>query len=175
MLDTDCRAQRMTWVRTSRRPFVVASTMPTMASTTAMTTSSLLLAGILKPLPPPWPAQAKNTNSSTRCTMAPAATLSPTPVTASAGSTPAFCMNRTFSAMPPTLAGVTRLTNDDASCASTLGTNGRCSGTPPAMPIADGDVGQQRQHDGTRRASPSSPMRSARKLSPTLASCGSRT
>ena len=59
------------------------------------------------------------------------------PVTAGAGSTPAFCMKRTFRAMPPTLAGVTRLTNDDAICACTVGTNGRRSGTPPAIPMAD--------------------------------------
>ncbi len=69
--------------------------------------------------------------------MAPAAVLSPTPVTAFAGSTPAFCMNRTFRAMPPTLAGVTRLTKLDASWACTLGTGGNGSGTPPAIPTAD--------------------------------------
>ena len=39
--------------------------------------------------------------------------------------------------MPPTFAGVTRLTNDDAAWAPTFGTNGRWPGTPPAMPIAD--------------------------------------
>ena len=59
------------------------------------------------------------------CTTAPAAALSPMPVTASAGSMPHFCMKRTLSAMPPTLAGVTRLTNDEASCTSTLAASGR--------------------------------------------------
>ena len=62
--------------------------------------------------------------------------LRPTPVTADAGSTPAFCMNRTFSAMPPTLAGVIRFTNDDANCAPTVGTNGNGSGTLPIVHIA---------------------------------------
>ena len=47
--------------------------------------------------------------------MPPATTLRPTPVTASAGGTPAFWRKRTFSAMPPTLAGVTRFTNELAS------------------------------------------------------------
>ena len=46
-------------------------------------------------------------------------------------------MNRTLSAMPPTFAGVTRLTNDDASCVSTVGPNGSGSGTPPISPIAE--------------------------------------
>ena len=46
--------------------------------------------------------------------------VEPVPVTASAGSTPAFCRKRTFSAMPPTFAGVTRLTKLDANCASTV-------------------------------------------------------
>ena len=59
------------------------------------------------------------------------------PVTAAAGSTPAFCMKRTFSAMPPTFAGVTRLTNDDAICVSTVGPKGSRSGTPPIRPTAE--------------------------------------
>ncbi len=55
-----------------------------------MTTSSLLLLGSANP-PPLRPAQAKKTKSSTMCTTPPARTLSPMPVTASAGGTPAFC------------------------------------------------------------------------------------
>ena len=43
------------------------------------------------------------------------------PVTAWAEGTPAFCRYRTLSAMPPTLAGVTRLTKDEASWARTVG------------------------------------------------------
>ena len=62
-------------------------TMPTTASTTAMTASSLLLAGTWNPLVL-CPAQAKKTNSSTMCTTPPATTFRPMPVTASAGSTP---------------------------------------------------------------------------------------
>ena len=50
---------------------------------------------------------------------------------------PTFCMKRTLSAMPPTFAGVTRLTNDDAAEAPTLATNGRWPGTPPCWPIAE--------------------------------------
>ena len=52
-------------------------------------------------------------------------------MTASGGATPAFCRKRRLSAIPPTFAGVTRFTNDDASWAARLGPNGRCSGTPP--------------------------------------------
>ena len=69
-------------------------------------------------------------------TMAPAATLSPMPVTAFAVRRPAFCRNRTLSAIPPTLAGVTRLTNDDASCAPTVGRNGSALRYPTVSPIA---------------------------------------
>ena len=39
--------------------------------------------------------------------------------------------------MPPTFAGLTRLTNDDASCVSTVATNGSGTVTPPASPIAE--------------------------------------
>ena len=70
-------------------------------------------------------------------TTPPASTFSPIPETAAAGSTPAFCRKRTFSAIPPTLAGVTRLTKEDAICVSTVGTIGRWFGTPPIKPIAD--------------------------------------
>ena len=55
-------------------------------------------------------------------------------MTAWAEGTPAFCRYRTLSAMPPTLAGVTRLTNDDASWARMVGTSGICCGTPPVNP-----------------------------------------
>ena len=107
-------------------------------------------------------------------TIPPATTLSPMPVTASAGSTPAFCMKRTLSAMPPTLAGVTRLTNDDASCASTVGTNGRCSATLPRRPNA---AATYVSPDSAMHASDPTELaeRRAWKLSSTLASCGRRT
>ena len=52
-------------------------------------------------------------------------------------STPAFCRKRTFNAIPPTLAGVTRLTNDEAICTSTADPSGTVSGTPPTSPTAD--------------------------------------
>ena len=56
-----------------------------------MMTSRRLLLGSLKPAFP-FPAQKKNTNSSTKWTMPPANTFSPIPATASADGTPAFCM-----------------------------------------------------------------------------------
>ena len=102
-----------------------------------MATSSLLLDGILKLLLSLWPAHATNTTSSTRCTMPPDSHVEPDPGDAPPPvPTPAFCRKRTLSAIPPTFAGVTRLTNDDASWAARLGPNGRCSGTPPASPTA---------------------------------------
>ena len=62
--------------------------------------------------------------------------LRPTPVTAWAGGIPAFCMKRTFTAMPPTLAGVTRLTKlGRTACTGWLA--GSRPGTPPAMPTAE--------------------------------------
>ncbi len=89
-LASDCLSAGTTRVVTRRRPCRVAMARPTRASTTAMTTSSRLLLGNEKPLPPR-PAQAKNTISSTMWTIAPATTLRPIPVTASADGTPAFC------------------------------------------------------------------------------------
>ena len=70
-------------------------------------------------------------------TMAPATELTPTAATAAAGSTPAFWRNRTLSVMPPTLAGVMRLTNDDAIWAATAGTSGTAWwGAPPMIETA---------------------------------------
>ena len=56
--------------------------------------------------------------------------------------------------MPPTFAGVTRLTNDEASWARIVGTNGSRCGTPPVMPIAGGDVRDARHHDATGEPAP---------------------
>ena len=147
--------------------------MPRSASTTAITTSSLLLEGTWNPLPPPWPAQATNTKSSKMCITPPAAELRPTPVTAWAGGMPAFCMKRTLRAIPPTLAGVTRLTKDEAICACRFGQNGSGWGTPPARPMADAayvsiDI------TAATSSQPQLAERMAWTLSSTLASCGSR-
>ncbi len=90
MLASDCLTAGTTWADTSRRPRRVAMARPNSASTTAMTTSSLLLLGIENVLPLR-PAQAKNTNSRTMWTIPPATTLRPMPVTAWADGTPAFC------------------------------------------------------------------------------------
>ena len=70
MLASDCRTAGHTFVMTSRRPHRDAMAMPSTASDTAMTTSSLLLLGSENPLPPPRPAQAKKRNSSTMWTIA---------------------------------------------------------------------------------------------------------
>ena len=73
---------------------------------------------------------------STRCMMAPARLFTPTAATLAAVSDPAFCRNRAFSAIPPTLAGDTRLMNDDANWATTVGQNGTWPGTPPMSAAA---------------------------------------
>ena len=95
------------------------------------------------------------------------------PVTASAGGDAAFCMKRTLSAMPPTLAGVTRLTNDEATCASTLGRTavGSARRRPCRPPTATYVT-----HDITTHTASHTQFadRNARMLSSTLASCGSR-
>src|SRR5437763_327452 len=69
-------------------------------------------------------------------TTAPARLLTPTAATPALASTPDFCRNLAFSAMPPTLAGETRLTNDDAPWASTVGQNRMRCGTAPIRATA---------------------------------------
>ena len=90
MLRHDRLRNPSTVVRITRRPFRVANTIPRSASTTARTTSTLLLDGIENPVPPPRPAHARKATSSTTWTTPPTSELRPTPVTASAGSTPTF-------------------------------------------------------------------------------------
>ena len=106
--------------------------------------------------------------------MPPASTLRPTPVTASAGAIPAFCMYRTFNAIPPTFAGVTRLTNDDARATCTVGTNGRSSRTPPIMPTPAATY-VSADATSTPASHPQLADPRAAMLSSTLASCGSST
>ena len=111
--------------------------MPMTAAATARTASNVLLDGSLNVLPaPPRPAQAKKITRSTPWTRAPASELTPTAATPADGSTPAFCRKRTFSAMPPTLDGDTRLTNEEAPWVRTVGQNGTRTETPPSSPMA---------------------------------------
>ncbi|MGH3200327.1 MAG: hypothetical protein ACRDOH_34910 [Streptosporangiaceae bacterium] len=49
---------------------------------------------------------------------------------------PDFCRKRTFSAIPPTLDGETRSTNEEAPWVSTVAQNGTRAGTPPSSPTA---------------------------------------
>ena len=102
----------------------------------ARISSSLLLDGSLNAWARPWPDQAKKTTIKTRCTMAPARLLTPTAATPALVSTPDFCRYRAFSAMPPTLAGETRLTNDEAAWASTVGQNRIRGSTAPISATA---------------------------------------
>ena len=120
----------------NRRPGRVASTMPTTAMTTARISSSLLVEGSLNALASPRPAQVKKTTIKTRCTMAPTRLFTPTAATPELVSTPDFCRNRAFSAIPPTLAGETRLINDEAAWASTVGQNRIRGSTAPISATA---------------------------------------
>ena len=88
------------------------------------------------PFRTPRPAQAKKTTRSAAWTVSPASALTPTAATPADGSTPDFCRNRTFSAIPPTLEGDTRLTNEEAPWDSTVGQNGTRTETPPSSPMA---------------------------------------
>jgi hypothetical protein len=110
--------------------------MPITASMTARISRILLPDGSLNAFVRSWPASTKNTTMSTRCMTAPARLFTPTAATLAGPSDPAFCRNRAFSAIPPTLAGDTRLMNDDANWATTVGQNGTWPGTPPMSAIA---------------------------------------
>lgn len=57
--------------------------------------------------------------------------LTPSPARAEVSSTPFFWRNRTFVAMPPTLAGLVLLVNEPANCTRTTGISGILSGTDP--------------------------------------------
>ena len=95
-------------------------------------------------------------------------------MTASAGGTPAFCMYRTLSAMPPTFAGVTRLTNDEASCGLHRRHERQPLGDAADQADGRGDVGEP----DITTAPASHPQLAdprASTLSSTLASWGSRT
>ena len=110
--------------------------MPMTAMTTARISSSLLVEGSLNALDSPRPAQVKKTTIKTACTMAPTRLFTPTAATPELVSTPDFCRNRAFSAMPPTLAGETRLINDEAAWASTVGQNRIRGSTAPISATA---------------------------------------
>ena len=83
--------------------------------------SSLLVDGSLNAWPSPRLDQAKKITIKIRWTTAPARLFTPTAATPALAGTPDFCRYLAFSAMPPTLAGDTRLMNDDAPWASTVG------------------------------------------------------
>ena len=106
------------------------------AASTARISSSLLVDGSLNAWPRLRLATAKKNTSRIPWTIAPARALSPTAATPAVGSTPDFCRKRAFSAIPPTLAGDTRLMNDDAAWVRTVGQNGTRPGTPPSRETA---------------------------------------
>src|SRR6185503_14736621 len=135
-LTAEERTALTTGASTLRRPHRVNIIAPASARSTAMTTSALLLDGTLNARPIALPDQTKKMTRSAAWTRPPATLFRPTPATAVAGSTPDFARNRMLSTMPPMLAGVTRLTNDDATCASVAGTNATRWGTEPMIPIA---------------------------------------
>src|SRR6516162_5689305 len=119
-----------------RRPGRVASTRPTTARMTEAITNSVVLDGSLNTPFSPRRAQAKKITIMTRWTRAPTKLLTPTAAAPEVVSTPHFCRNRVFRAMPPTLPGETRLTNDEANWATTVGQNGTRRGTAPMSETA---------------------------------------
>ena len=123
--------------------------------TTARTRSSVLLDGSANVLPSSraGPGEERRRSSST-CMMPPASEFRPTPAAALGGSTPHFCMNRMFSAIPPMLAGDTRLTNEDAHWVSRVGPNGRRVRHRPEHRDRAGHVGQERHRHDHRHPHP---------------------
>src|SRR5690242_17336876 len=115
----------------NRRPGRLASRIPMTARMTARIASSVLVDGSLNAWPTLRLDQAKKLTIKIKWTMAPTRLFTPTAATPAVGSTPDFCRNRAFSAMPPTLAGDTRLMNDDAPWARTVGPSRiRCETAP---------------------------------------------
>ena len=102
----------------------------------ARSSSSLLAGGSLKAWASRCPARVKKMTSRIRCATAPIRALTPTAATPALGGTPFFCRNRAFRAMPPTLAGETRLTNDEAAWVKVAGQNGTGPGTAPISAAA---------------------------------------
>src|SRR5437763_728471 len=116
-----------------RRPHRVAITTPSAAASTARTSKTLLPDGNLNALVSAVPDQAKKSAIRRMCMTAPARLLSPTAATAVGESTPDRWRYRTLSAIPPTLAGETRLTKDEADWVSRVGPKDRRCGTEPMM------------------------------------------
>src|SRR5215471_2389495 len=113
------------------RPGRVASRMPMTARMMAKIASSLLADGILKAWPRLRLDQAKKITIKIRWTMAPARLFTPTAATPALVLTPDFCRYLAFSAMPPMLAGDTRLINDEAPWAKTVSQSRiRCETAP---------------------------------------------
>ena len=83
------------------------------------------------------------------CTTTPATKFSPTLVTATAGSTPAFWMKRVLSAMPPRPAGASLLAKADATWARNVGIDGRRWFTDPmTASVAPTKVEGRHHHHG---------------------------
>ena len=97
---------------------------------------------------PTFPAHTTITNVIATCTTVPIAVETATPVAAVALSMPCLTRNRRFNAMPPTLAGVTRLVNDEASWARNVVPNGTPWCTDPAKRHGRADVGERTGHEG---------------------------
>ena len=81
---------------------------------------------------PTLPAHTTITKVIATCTRVPIAVDTATPVAAAALSMPCLTRNRRFNATPPTLAGVTRLVNDEASWARNVVPIGTSWRTDPA-------------------------------------------
>ena len=81
------------------------------------------------------PAHARKANDRAMCISSPDICCRPMLDDATARSMPCFCRKRTLVAMPPTRAGVMRLTNEPASWAANVPKKGMRPGTAPSSPI----------------------------------------
>ena len=108
------------------------------------------------------------------CTTTPATKFSPTLVTATAGSTPAFCTKRVFRAMPPSPAGASLLANADATCARNVGIDGsRWLTEPITASVAPTNVNDRRR-PSPARTTPTARRPTWSAMSLTLPNCGIR-
>ena len=121
---------------TGAAPGGCATTIPRSASTTAMIDEQLAAAGILKPLPPPCPAQAKNTTSNTTCTIAPGERVEPDAGHRLRRSDAGLLQEAHVERHPADVRRRHAVDERRRQLRLEVGTERRCSATPPAMPIA---------------------------------------
>ena len=119
------------------RPHGSRNSRPESASTAVSPTSTVWPEGRKSIAPAPLrPAHSRKRNDRAMCMSSPESCCRPMLDEATARSMPCFWRKRTLVAIPPTRAGVMRLTNEPASWAPNVPKKGTCPGTAPMSPIA---------------------------------------